>query len=195
MGRQVAALALTRISQDGRLNVRQTDQLRRALAEAGDVLLWTEMTVNSADPVAFVSDELAKITKAGVKVIEKEIEEELKEKKTEITRLEEVVAKVRKLAEAKNPKLPVDILYDHTARAAAQGLITKTETVTVTTPEEATSCGNSIEKSMNRWTNLRDQMVAGLEEKEEQLEVVRVTLADFVAEQRPMVLAVIAVLH
>jgi hypothetical protein len=195
VGRQVAALALVRTSQGGRLNVRQNEELRRALTEAGDVLRWIEMTVSVSDPVAVVSDDLVKITKSGVKVIEKEIEQELKEKKTEMKRLEAVVAKARKLAEAKDPKLPTDIVYEHTAKAAAQGLITKTETVTVTAPEEATSCADSIEKSMNRWENLRNQMVDGLEKKAAELEIVGGNLSEFVKSQRTVLREVIAVLH
>lgn len=195
LGRQVAALALIRTSQGGRLNVRQKEELRRALAETGDVLRWTELTVGSDDPVAVVSDDLTKITKSGVRVIEKEVETELKEKKTEMKRLEAVVAKARKLSEAKNPKLPTEVVYQHTARAAAQGLVTKTETVTITAPEEATACADSIEKSFNRWESLRDQMVDELQRKQAQIEIVRGNVSEFVKSQRNMLNEVMAVLH
>ncbi len=195
LGRQVAALALIRTSQGGRLNVRQKEELRRALAEAGDALRWAEITIGSEDPVAVISDDLTKVTRSGVRVIEREVESELKSKKKEMKQLEAVVAKARKLAEAKNPKLPTEIVYSHTARAAAQGLITKTETVTITAPEEAGSAADSIEKSFNRWEGLRDQMVEELERKQDQLEVVRANLSEFVKAQRTMLREVMAILH
>ena len=195
LGRQVAALALIRSSQGGRLNVRQKEELRRALAEAGDTLRWIEITVGSDDPVSVVADDLTKITRSGVRVIEKEVEEELKDKKSEMKQLQNVVAKARKLAEAKNPKLPTEVTYYHTARAAAQGLITKTEVVVITAPDEATACADSIEKSLNRWENLRDQMVDELQRKQAQLEVVSGSVPEFVKSQRGMLREVMAVLH
>jgi hypothetical protein len=195
LGRQVAALALIRTSQGGRLNVRQKEELRRALAEAGEVLLWNELTVGVADPVAVVSDELVRVTKSGVRVIEKEVEVELKEKKSEMKRLEVVVAKARKLAESKNPKLPTEISYSHTARAAAQGLVTKTETVTITAADEAGSCADQIEKSLNRWESLRDQMVDELQRKQAQIEIVQGNVPEFVKSQVRMIKEVMAVLH
>lgn len=195
LGRAVAALALIRTSQGGRLNVRQKEELRRALAEAGDVLRWAEITVGMDDPVSIVADDLAKITKSGVRVIEKEVEEELKGKKSEMKQLEGVVAKARKLAEAKNPKLPTEISYAHTARAAAQGLVTKIEVVEITAVDEATSCADSIEKSMNRWENLRVQMVEELQRKQAQLEIVGGSVSEFVKSQHNMLREVMAVLH
>lgn len=195
LGRQVAALALIRSSQGGRLNVRQKEELRRALTEAGDVLRWSELTVGATDPVAVISDDVAKITKSGVKVIAKEVEVELKEKKGEMKQLEKVVASTRKLAESKNPKLPTEVSYAHTARAAAQGLVTKIEVVTITEIEEAEKCAASIEKSYNRWEKLRDQMVDELQRKQVQLEVVGGSVPEFVKSQQGTLREVMAVLH
>ena len=195
LGRQVAALALVRTSQGGRLNVRQKEELRRAIAEAGEALCWNEITVGVDDPVALVSDDLAKITKSGVRVIEKEVEEELKEKKVEMKQLQSVVDKARKLAEAKNPKLPTEISYSHTARAAAQGLVTKTEVVEITALDEATKCADSIEKSFNRWEKLRDQMVEELKRKQAQIEIVHGSVSEFVKSQQGLLYEIMAVLH
>ena len=159
------------------------------------MLRWIDITVGVDDPVAVVADDLTKITKSGVRVIEKEVEDELKAKKSEMKQLEGVVAKARKLAEAKNPKLPTEISYAHTARAAAQGLITKVEVVEVTAPDEATACADSIEKSMTRWENLRDQMVDELQRKQAQLEIVGGSVPEFVRSQHGMLREVMAVLH
>jgi hypothetical protein len=195
LGRQVAAMALVRTSQGGRLNVRQREELRRAIAEAGEALLWDEMAVKGKKPLDTIADDLSKLTKSGIRVIEREVEAELKSKKTELKRLEKTVAEARKLAEAKEDAFPTQISYSHTARAAAQGLVTKTETVEVIGPDEATSCADSIEKSMSRWENLRDQMVDDLQKKQAQITLLGSELADFVKAQRTMIREVIAVLH
>jgi hypothetical protein len=195
LGQQVADLALTRTTQGGRLNVRQREELRRALIEAGTALLWNEMALKGENPIDAIADDLAKLTKSGVRVIEREVESELKAKRTELSRLQKVADQARKLAHAKDPKLPTEITYFHTARAAAQGLITKSETVEITSKDEAESCADSIEKSLGRWENLRDQMVEELKKKNVQLSALSDSIADFVQAQRSLIKEVVAILH
>jgi hypothetical protein len=195
LGEQVAALALTRTTQGGRLNVRQKEELRRALIEAGTALLWNEMALRGAEPFDKIADDLAKLTKSGIRVIEREVQDELKAKKTELKKLQKTVDQARKLADSKDPKLPTEITYVHTARAAAQGLVTKVETVEVTSKDEANSCADSIEKSLGRWENLRDQMVDELKKKEAQLSILGEQVTDFVQAQRSMIKEVVAILH
>ena len=195
LGRQVAAIALIRTGQGGRLNVRQKEELRRALLEAGEALLWDEMAVKGKNPLDAIADDLGKLTKSGIRVIEREVEADLKDKKSEMKRLVKVVEGARKLAEAKDDAFPTDISYSHTARAAAQGLVTKIETVEVTTQDEATSCADSIEKSMNRWEGLKDQMIDELQKKQALLTKLRGELPDFVKAQRTMLREVVAILH
>lgn len=191
----MADLALTRTTQGGRLNVRQREELRRALIEAGTALLWNEMALKGDKPLDAIAEDLAKLTKSGVRVIEREIENELKTKRAELKQLQKVVDQARKLAQAKDPKLPKEITYYHTARAAAQGLITKTEVVEVTTKDEADSCADSIEKSLGRWENLRDQMVDDLKKKNTRLAQLDETIPDFVRAQRSLLKEVVAILH
>mgnify|MGYP002623598186 FL=1 len=153
------------------------------------------MAIKGKKPLEAIADDLAKLAKSGIRVIEREVETELKAKKTEIKRLEKAVAEARKLAESKEEDFPMHFSYAHTARAAAQGLVTKVETVEFTTPDEANSCADSIEKSLSRWESLRDQMVDELQKKQSQIGVLRNGLADFVKAQRTMIREVIAVLH
>jgi hypothetical protein len=195
LGRQVAAIALVRTGQGGRLNVRQKEELRRALAEAGEALLWDEMAIKGKNPLDSIADDLSKLTKSGIRVIEREVETELKGKKTEIKRLEKAVAEARKLSEGKPDAFPMQFSYTHTARAAAQGLITKIEIVEFAAPDEASSCADSIEKSLSRWESLRDQMIDELQKKQSQLGKLHTGLPDFVKAQRTMIREVIAVLH
>ncbi len=191
----MADLALTRTTQGGRLNVRQRESLRRALIEAGTALLWNEMALRGENSLDVIADDLAKLTKSGVRVIEREIEDELKMKRSELKQLQKVADQARKVAEAKDPKLPTEITYLHTARAAAQGLITKEVVVEVTTKDEAQSCADGIEKSLGRWENLRDQMVDELKKKNAQLSTLNDSIADFVQAQRSLIREVVAILH
>ena len=54
ISREVAHLAFTKVKQDDWLNIRQQEQLRRALMALGEALGWAVTSANSEDPIAVV---------------------------------------------------------------------------------------------------------------------------------------------
>ena len=177
---QFAALALAQMHQEGSLGVRQGEQLRRGLATAGDALGWIGRTAASDDPVGEVAGDVLKLAKGGAKVMEKDLAEELVRKKTEINQIITTSAGVRVTAE--NPKTiyPFEINYSFTARDATGQLVTKHDTLTPETPEEAMKAAVTVEKNMPSREKLTGLMVIDLHEKQKQLGIMAKQLPDFV---------------
>jgi hypothetical protein len=176
VARQLASLALAYMEQDGRFSVRQREQLRRALAVAGDERGWSGAAVDRGDP----SKEFLALGKSGTKATAKDVANELAMKKTELSRLEKTIASIRKLEGKPDTAFPVEIPYTFTARDAVHGLVTKTETVTVNNEKEAVAAGDSLEKTITSRTKLADLMTIDLKQKQKKLEKMAPTLPDFV---------------
>lgn len=178
--RDLTTLALIRLKQGGSLNVRQTENVRRALADAGEALGWAGAAAHSSDPVAMMAKDLRKMLKSGSKILGKEVSDELTAKKTEEARLEAVVVMARELSEDEKAQYPVEIVYVHTALDAARGLITKTEIVTAADAKEAADAATMINRSLGKWGRLRDDMQAELKQTQKNLGVIEEDLGEFV---------------
>jgi hypothetical protein len=180
VARNLTVLALVRLSQGGALNVRQRENLRRALSLAAETLNWNDTAATSDDPLAGVSKEVKKIVRTGAKNLQKELADEVALKKTEESRLKRVVETVQVLAESPDGSYPAQITYSHTANDAAHGLITKTETITVADAQEAQAAAQTIERSLTKWGKLRDQMLEELKQKQKNLGILSDDLSHFV---------------
>ncbi len=191
----LATLALARILQEGQLGVRQGEQLRRALATAGEALGWNAAAASSKDPVADLSKDVKKLVRSGTQSLKREAANELAVKELEIEELESVSASIRELAESEDTSYPCDLSYVHTARDAARGLVTKTQTVTVNDAAEVTKVADTIDKGVPRWTQLKDLMLVELEAKQDRLGLVTQNLAEFVEFTHGLLLEVIATHH
>lgn len=186
IARQVTSLALVRIKQGGRLNVRQREDLRRALARAGETLGWGMTAAHSEDPLVAVTKTVKRLVRSGARSLKREVADDLTEKKREEKQLEKVIEEIRSLAEDQATEYPVDVTYSHTARDAASGLVTKTETLTFVDAEEALQAAKKIEKRMGRWAKLRSQMVDDLKQRQTRVGEVTSNLTEFVDSSRPL---------
>ena len=99
IARALTTLGLVHVEQDGVLNVRQSEELRRALAEAGEALAWDVKSATSANPMPDVVKDLKKLVKAGAKTLKAEVAAELKKKSSEERKLEKTVEVLTKLTE------------------------------------------------------------------------------------------------
>jgi paraquat-inducible protein B len=194
IARQVTSLALVRIKQGGRLNVRQREDLRRALAEAGENLGWGVTAAHSDDPVAAVNKTVKRMVRSGARSLKREVADDLTEKKREEKQLEKVIADIRALAADSSVEYPVEVSYSHTARDAASGLVTKTETLVFEDADEALQAAKKIEKRMGRWSKLRTQMVEDLKQRQKRVGEVTGNLSEFVESSRPLLRDIIVTL-
>lgn len=178
-------------NQDGRLRVRQREQLRRALAAAAESLDWAMI---NEDEVEIATRDVAKLTEAGKRALTQDVVEELASKKTEMSELEKVANSMRALAEKDDFADPVEISYLRTAREADQ-LVTKTESLTLAEAQEAEDLANLIEKKMNSWGKLREEMIEHLKREQQQLDELEDTLPEFVQHSKGTVREVFATLY
>ena len=186
---QLASLAIAQ--EENPLSVRQREQLRRALAAAGEELGWIEPTGNSASVAEFSTDLIA-MAKNGAKSLGVDLAEDLANKKTEVARLNKVIEYARELAEDPNTVYPVDIVFVHTIRDAYQEYVTKTETRVANDADEARSAAAAIERSLTSWTKLADAMILDLKRRQKQLSHVTEGLPEFVESSHDLLGAVVA---
>jgi len=195
VGRELAVLALAHVAQDGQLGVRQGEQLRRALATAGDILGWTGTAASSKDVVADVSKDVLTMAKAGSKAMAKDLADDLVRKEAEMTQLTDAATAARELAEDPDAAFPAEIVYSYTVRDAYQGLVTKTETVTVNDTKETHSAADGIERNLTGRLKLRDLMIIDLQEKQVKLDAMTRTLPDFIKSAHELLEQVISTLQ
>jgi hypothetical protein len=148
VSRDLAEMALAWVAQDGHLRVRQREQLRRALAAAAEFLSWTTLTGDSTE---IASGDALKLARAGARILTKELADELAAKKAEITVLKRSQKALQKLADEGDFTEPIETTYTHTVRKPSRGLVTRTEELTLTEPQEALDAVNAIEKRMEAW--------------------------------------------
>ena len=190
--RQLAALALAELEQESPLGVRQGEQLRRALATAGDALDWTATAAHSDDSIAEVSKDFMTMAKGGLRAMGRDLANDLAEKKLEVNRLTATLASATKLAEGPETAYPTEITFSYTVRDAFTELVTKTETVEVTETSEAASAAAALERSMPARTKLADLMIIELQRKQSQIEVMTKALSDFVESSQGLLREVLA---
>lgn len=180
-------MGLVRLKQKGRLNVRQREEVRRALARAGEARGWAGSAAASTDPVAEVCEDVVEVVRDGSRELERELADTVAAKQSEIEELEELATSARELSEAEDETFPVEISYSHTARDVTLGLITNVEMVTVGDAQEAEALAGTIEKNLSRWDKLRAQMLGELEEKQRLLDQLTRERSDFVASLEDLV--------
>ena len=187
IARELTNLGLVHVKQDGALNIRQSEKLRRALAEAGQALAWDVKAATSADPMSEVVKDLKKLVQAGTKTLKAEVADELKKKKVEERDLEKVVASLTKLSEKSDKAFPTEVEYSHTARDITQGFFTKTEAVELEDAGQAKETLQTIEKSLNRWGKLRVQMLEDLQQTDKRLNALSSDLEPFVVSSKRLI--------
>jgi len=193
-GRLLASLALERLRQDGSLAVRQREQLRRALAAAGEVLDWSVIPGERGDRAATVKKDVTALAELGAETLADDLARQLEGKKVELKALEEVTHTLRALAADSGAAYPTQIVYAHTGRDAQRRLVTKTETLTLADAGEATSAAATLEKKLEGYAKLRDEMIEDLHRERRQILEMREGIGSFVAASNGLVLEVLATL-
>ena len=194
ISREVAHLAFTKVKQDDWLNIRQQEQLRRALMALGEALGWAVTSANSEDPIAAISKSTRKMMSNGARSLKRSLAKKMATKKAEITELKKVAKSIRRLAENPNTIYPLEITYSRSARDSVQSMFTKTENIEVNDALETLGCAESIERNLDHWTTLRDQMIAELKVEQKHLSVMTQTLSQFVKSMHRLLGEVIATL-
>lgn len=190
----MALLALEKLRQDGTLGVRQREQLRRAFSAAADELDWSSMPGSNDDRVAAATSDVEELAAAGALSLERDLAEMLEEKKAEMEQLEGIVASLERLAADEETSYPTEVVYSHTARDGTRRLVTKTETLTLNDADEARAAAAKVEKRLESFAKLRDQMIEDLEQRQAQLDEMRHGLSGFVASSNGLVVEVLATL-
>ncbi len=194
LGRKVAMLAIERMRQAGSLNVRQRDQLRRALARTAEARGWVLIPDGTVDRVTKATQDLAILAEAGALSLKSDLREEFAAKNNEVKQLREVAQAVQRMAASARTSYPAEIEFSHTARHGPQNLVTKTQTLTFSDTAQAKDAAASLERNIESWAKLRDQMLEELEHRQHQIEQTRRSLSGFVEAYRTLVGEVLAVL-
>jgi len=188
--RQLATLALAQ--QDRPLGPREREELRRGLAVAGDALGWSEMLAVDADAAVEFALDVVSLAALGVESLASDLAEERATKEAEVSRLTDIAAYARSLAEDPNATYPVEITYSYTARDPYHGLVTKTARSTVSNPQEALGAAGALQKSIESRGKLTDLMVIDLDQRRGRLDAMTARLPDFVDSSRTLLNEVIA---
>ncbi len=194
ISREVAYLAFIKVKQDDWLNVRQQEQLRRALMSLGEVLGWAVTSANSEDPIADISKSTRKMMTNGARSIKRSLANDLAKKKAEITELKKVARSIRKLSESPKTVYPLEITYHRSARDSVQSMFTKTEEIEADDAEATLACAEAIERNIDHWTTLRDIMIAEIKLEQKQLGVMTKNLSQFIKSMHPLLSDVVATL-
>ena len=92
---KLASLAMAWMKQDQQLGVRQREELRRALATTAEFRGWAAI---GTDPMTSAIKDVKTLTKAGSQYIARDLENEVADKKTEVSTLRGVADSIHVLA-------------------------------------------------------------------------------------------------
>jgi hypothetical protein len=130
--------------------------------------------------MAKATKDVSKLAEVGAQLLERDLADQVTGKKAEIQQLKKVAKSVEKLASDSDVKYPTEVEYLHTARSGVGGLVTKTAILTLNDASEALDAAATLEKRMDGFTKLRDQMLLDLQQRQRQLKVMKQGLSDFV---------------
>jgi hypothetical protein len=180
VSRRLGKLAVARYKQAGQFRVRQREQLRRALHTAGESLEWDVLTLDETAGTDEVIADIRRLTQAGLRQLERDLEAEIAEKRAEVKQLEKTVNVLSELAEADDEAFPQEIEYHFTAKRNKTELVTRTEELVVEDPSEAEKKAGKIEKRLGRFGRLRDEMIIHLKKRQKTLAEAKSELRSFV---------------
>ena len=180
VSRRLGNLAVARYRQAGEFRVRQEEQLRRALRAAGEALGWELLTLDASSGSEVVVADIRRLTRAGIRQLERDLEAEISEKRAEVRQLKKTVNVLSKLAEKDEAAFPTEIEYQCTAKRGKDELVTKTVEVVLEDPGEADKTAEKLQNRLDRLSLLRDQMVEHLKKRRKTLSAAKSELRSFV---------------
>jgi hypothetical protein len=155
---------------------------------------WVLIPGEPSDRVTEATQDLAVLAEAGALSLRSDVAEEVAAKNDELKQLRKVARALQEMASSERTTYPAEIEYSHTARQASQNLVTKTETLTLSDTAEAENAAATLERSMEGWAKLRDEMLEELGHRQHQIEQTRRSLSGFVDVCRTLVSEVLEVL-
>jgi hypothetical protein len=189
---KIATLGIAWLQQERHLRVRQTEELRRALATAAEFRGWI---ASGPDPAAPALKDVASLTRAGSKQLAMGLAEELAAKKKEPQEQKKISNSIQKLADKKKGwDEPIEIEYFFTGREGDR-LATKTEVFTLANQDEARDAVALMEKKSGSWETLRNQLLEDIKGRQKQVKGLDAELQDFVEFTRSLIHEVLAILH
>ena len=138
--------------------------------------------------------DVRRLTKAGIQAIERDLETELDEKRKEIKHIQKTVSNLEKLSEKDPETFPTELMYRYTSARGNGEYSTKEEELLIETPDGASEAAARLEKRVDRFTRLRDEMVESLKQQRKTLTSAKAELVDFVTGTRQLVTEVVATL-
>ena len=155
---------------------------------------WDQLEVELPGGAEEVEDDIRRLTQAGIRQLERDLEEEISQKKKEVRQLEKTVTVITKLAEKKDTVFPTEVEYQYTSRRGRDELVTRTEEVVLEDPDHAVKEAEKLEKRLDRLGRLRDQMVENLKGRRQTIKEAKSEVRHFVSGTEGLVGEVLATL-
>jgi len=190
----LAKLGVRRVKKADALSVRRREQVRRALAEAGEALGWPRVAALRDDSVDVAARDVKKILRRGVRSLKRKASRQLAEKEAEGQRLEEVLETIRSLGEDPDLEYPTVITYTRTAKDPVRGFATRSETLEIGDAEEAKKAAEKMERSLPRWAKHREHMIENLRRRRQSLDEASRQLGDVVESWRGLFQEVLVIM-
>lgn len=171
--------------------MRQWEEVRRAVSCAAEHLNW-RVDQPSAEKA---SKELLALARTGMRELKRELEDDVKTKKNELRDLKKAAKPVLELDEDEDFSDAIEVSYSHSAKSPSRGLVTKTETVVVSSADEAADAAREIETKLETWGRLQGEMLEQLRARQKRLDEASKCLPDFIAAAEDRLRHVLAILH
>lgn len=195
LAQTLAHLGARRVDKGEPLNTRRREKVRRAFAEAGDALGWSESTALSDRPAVLASKDVKAIVRRGIRSLRREIDKEIDVKASEAQQIDDAAEKLRAIAEDEKSEYPMEVSFQRTMKSPVHGLVTKTEVFELENETDARRAAKKVENSARRWGRLRDQMIDQLEERREALGALSQDLGLVMDSWRPLLRDVLVTMH
>lgn len=194
ISRRLGALAVAQYRQAGDFRVRQQEQLRRAIRAAGEAMRWELLAGAEPAGTREIKADFRRLTQAGMRLLERDLEAEIAEKREEIRQLRKIVDALAKLASDDDAQFPAQVEYQYTARQGKDDLVTRTDELVLEDRGQAAKAAEQLEKRLDRLGVLRDEMIDKLKKRQRALADARLELPSFVRDADPLVDEVLATL-
>ena len=168
--------------------------MRRALHVAGEELNWKVLAADDPAGTQEVKADVRRLTQAGIRQLERDLEAEIVEKRQEVRRLKKTLAVLSDLAEQDEEAFPTQLEYQYTSNRGRDDFVTKTEEVVLEAPDDAGKAAKKIEQRLDRFGRLRDQMVEQLKDQRKTIAEAKADLQRFVLGVERMLDDVLAIL-
>lgn len=147
------------------------------------------------DTIETATKDVLTLARSGARALTKDLDEEVADKKAELTQLKKSAKAFNKLADDGDFTDPIEVTYTHTVRKPSKGLVTRVEIVELNDAGEARDTAAAIEKKLETWGKLREEMMGVLKHRQKQLEEMKKELPNFVASLEGLVGEVFATLY